>query len=62
MFVWFIHVSSHFPQLLIKPRGLFAQAIQLGNCNKFYFTFEFEYQMWVQIFHKIRIPICHLSD
>ncbi len=34
--------------------------LDLGNCNKFYFTFEFEVQMWVwiyQIFKRDQIPI-----
>ncbi len=38
---------------------------ELGNCKKIYFTFEFEYQTWVQIFQKFkkdRIPICHLDS
>ncbi len=39
--------------------------LQLGNCDRFYFTFEFECQMWAPIFQKIekdQIPICHLSN
>jgi len=37
----------------------------LGNCDKFYSTFEFEYRMWVQIYQKFEmdwIPICNLSN
>ncbi len=36
----------------------------VGNCNKFYFTFQSEQQMRVQIFQnfkKDQIPSCHLS-
>ncbi len=36
---------------------------QLGNCDKFYFTFQFEVQMWLwiyQIFERHQIPIYHL--
>ncbi len=36
-----------------------------GNCDKFYFTFELEVRMWVQIyqiFEGDRIPIRHLSN
>ncbi len=41
------------------------KASTVGNCDKFYFTFEFEVWMWVricQIFKKDWIPICHLSN
>jgi hypothetical protein len=37
----------------------------LGNCDKFYFTFEFKVQMWVwiyQIFERDQIPIHNLSN
>ncbi len=37
----------------------------LGNCGKFYFPFKFEYQMWVQIYQKLKIDrnlIYHLSN
>ncbi len=37
----------------------------LGNCDKFYFAFEFEVQMWVrinQIFDRDQITICHLLN
>ncbi len=36
-----------------------------GNCNNFYFTFEFEVQMWVQIywiFERDQISICQLTN
>ncbi len=38
---------------------------RLGNCNEFYFTFKFEYQMRYEIYQKFemnRIPNCHLSN
>ncbi len=38
---------------------------QIGNSDKFYFTFKFEVQMRVQIyqiFKSDRIRICHLSN
>ncbi len=41
----------------------YSQILDLGNCDKFYFTFEFEVRMWVliyQIFEKDQIPIHHL--
>ncbi len=44
---------------------LFLEGKILGNCDKFYFTFKFKYQMWVQIFQKFekdQIPICHWSN
>ncbi len=37
----------------------------LGNSDKFYFTFKFEYQMWVQIHQKFKIDwnlIYHWSN
>jgi hypothetical protein len=37
----------------------------VGNCKKFYFTFEFEYQMWDKIFQKFekdQISIGHLLN
>ncbi len=36
---------------------------ELGNCNKFYFTFNFKVQIWVQIyaiFERDWIPIHHI--
>ncbi len=39
--------------------------LELGNCDKFYFTFKFKIQMWVwigQIFKRDWIPIHHLSN
>jgi hypothetical protein len=40
-------------------------APNIGNCDKFYITFEFEYQMWVKINQKFEedwLPIHHLSN
>ncbi len=37
---------------------------QLVSFDKFYFTFEFEYRMWAQVYPKFKkdqIPICHFS-
>jgi hypothetical protein len=37
----------------------------VSNCYKFYFTYKFEVQMWVQIyqiFERYRISICYLSN
>ncbi len=42
-----------------------AQHFFIGNFDNFYFTFEFEIQMWVriyQIFERDQIPIHHLSN
>jgi hypothetical protein len=39
--------------------------MKLGNCDKYYFTFEFKVQMWVwiyQIFERDGITIHHLSN
>ena len=39
--------------------------LKLGNCDKFYFTFEFEHRMWVRSYQKFEkdwIPICHLLN
>jgi hypothetical protein len=44
---------------------IYGTVSRVGNCNKFYFTFKFEYQMWVQIYQKFEkdwIPISHLSN
>jgi hypothetical protein len=45
--------------------NLSTEAAKLGNCNKFYFTFEFKYWMsvWIyQKFEKDQIAIHHLSN
>jgi len=48
-----------------KTRAQWNKVISLGNCDKLYFIFEFEYWMWVQILQKLeksRIAIGHLLD
>jgi hypothetical protein len=61
-------VAARFKPLTLGPLSIVLPLrlhSQISNCDKFYFTFEFEYQMWVQIFKKFEkdwIPICHLSD
>ncbi len=34
------------------PSFCVIKQYQVGNCNKFYFIFEFEYRLWFQIFQK----------
>ncbi len=39
--------------------------MKLGNCDKYYFTFQFKVQMWVwiyKIFERDQITIHHLSN
>ncbi len=39
--------------------------LSIFNCDKFYFTFKFEYRMWVWIYQKFKkdwVLICHLSN
>ncbi len=37
-------------------------AYRLGNCDNFYFTIEYEYQMWVRIIESDQIPNCNFSN
>ncbi len=48
-----------------RLKALPANVRLVGNCNKFYFTFEFELQIWArkyQRFKKDRIPIHYLLN
>jgi len=56
LLVWYFFVVVMF---------LFHLGLMIGNCDQFYFTFEFKVRMWVsiyQIFKRDQIPICHLSN
>jgi len=50
---------------LLLASSLKLRGSYLGNCDKFYFTFNYEVWMWVriyQIFERDQIPICHISN
>ncbi len=44
--------SSEFYIVYLFSAALYSLHLELGNCDKFYFTFKFEYQMWVQNFQR----------
>jgi hypothetical protein len=60
---WCFQVKLPNLKLKTRPKQLWGSlplVIALpGNCDKFYFTFKFEVQIY-QIFERALIPICHL--
>ncbi len=62
---WPILVETWPKFIVVFWTTLNHQVPRLGNCDKFYFTFKFEYQLWVWIFQKFekgQIPFCHLLN
>ncbi len=53
--------KSQIPKISYSPN----KGLKVGNCDKFYFTLEFEIWMWDwidQIFERDWIPIHHISN